>query len=297
MEARLCVEPLSTLRRQCFDVCAICPCPYSAPCCLCCCGVRTHDAQVTAGGWEALRSVVQQQAVFLPIARLELGGEFGDLGRVDLATDPGSLIAALALQQQRDHELAAPMVAALEQLLQEAAAKVDAMDPHQMEEAMRQCAEELPDALDGMEFGVLSAGGAKEQLFWEEDPSTAPESAEDVLDELPRAASSGPALAGLLRAHWPQLLLDEGEGGHGGAVAWRRLAEAAAAVEEARPGCSRLHEVVKGRGIYGVWVRVMESGICRKGVKRAWIFGSQLGFVAGARRIGLTSSLVQTAYP
>ncbi len=204
--------------------------------------------QGIAGGWEALRNAVQQQAAFLPIARAELGGEYGDLGRVNPATDPGSLSVALAEQQQRDRELATPMVAALEQLLREAAGKVDAMDPHQMEEAMRQCAEELPCALDVMVAGVLPESAEEQQLFWDEDLSSTPQSAEDVLDELHRTESSGPALAGLLRAHWPRLLLDKGEGGHAGAAAWRRLAETAEAAEEGQQRCSGPLEVSLGQG-------------------------------------------------
>ncbi len=54
---------------------------------------------------------------------------------------------------------------------------------------------------------------------------------EGIAGEVGAGRGSGPALAGLLRAHWPQLLLDEAEGGHAGAAAWRRLAETAAREE------------------------------------------------------------------
>ncbi len=127
------------------------------------------------------------------------------------------------------------MVQELRQLLRDAAVKVDAMDPDQMEKAMRQCAEELPLALTSLKYGVLPSGVRRP--LWE-DLSKAQQSVGDVSEEVER----GHALAGVLRRHWPQLLLDEGEGGHAGAAAWRRMVEAA----EAQPGPTAPQQVRTG---------------------------------------------------
>ncbi len=201
---------------------------------------------MTARGWDALRNFVHQQAAFLPIARAELSGEYGDLGGADLATDPGSLATALALQQRRDRELAEPLVTALAELLREAAGAVDAMGRDQMEEAMRQCAEELPLALDDLTSGNLPSGARPPQ--WWENPDWAQRSVDTVMQELLQQALP---YGDVLRRHWPQLLLDEGEGGHAGAAAWRRMVEAAEAAGTPQPrkeGARKVGLVTRGAG-------------------------------------------------